>query len=127
MIITSWQASRKHTAYSLVINPENIQAAAIYGSESNYGIGLQGNQINFNITSQEMINALVLSVDFADALDCSDLGSAIDAYLYLKFKDNSIEVYNLFDGWSHLCKVGFYGECFFISEPGQPLFEAHVQ
>lgn len=124
-VITFFFALR--LAHSLVIEPENVQSTAIYGWESNYGVDLQRHEINFNITSRETINTLITSVEFSTVRDCSVLGGEIDAYLYIKFIDTSIEVYSILDTWSHLCKPGIYEECYYISVDGQLLFESLMQ
>jgi hypothetical protein len=53
--------------------------------------------------------------------------SLTDAYVYIKFKDGSIEVYDLFGLWSHISKVGLQGSCYFVSVSGQTLFENNAQ
>lgn len=111
----------------LTINSQNVQSMAIYGSSSGFGIGLQPNQIVFNITDPSLISNLISSIEFSVERDCSAMGSITEAYVYIKFKDGSQEVYDLFALWSHISKVGLQGSCYFVSEGGQTLFENNAQ
>jgi len=114
-------------AYCLMIDSQNVQAMAIYGETSGFGIGLQPNQIVFNVTNASLIASLISSVEFSVERDCSGMLSLTDAYVYIKFKDGSIEVYDLFGLWSHISKVGLQGSCYFVSVSGQTLFENNAQ
>jgi len=111
----------------LTIYSQNIQSMAIYGEASGFGIGLQPNQIVFNVTDPSLISNLISSIEFSVERDCSALGAKTNAYVYIKFKDGSIEVYDLFGLWSHISKVGLQGSCYFVSESGQTLFENNAQ
>ena len=110
----------------LTINPQQVQALAIYGEASNFGEELPLNQINFNITDPALIASLINSIEFTTERDCSQHGSVTQAYVYVKYVNGCIEVYELLALWSHFCKAGFWGSCYFVSESGQLLFEAHA-
>lgn len=114
-------------ASCLSINSQDVQAMAIYGRTSGFGIGLQPNQIVFNLTDPSLIANLISSIEFSLERDCSSLASRTDAYVYIKFKNGCIEVYELLGLWSHFCKLGFWGCCYFVSEGGQTLFENNAQ
>ena len=114
-------------ASCLSINSQDVQAIAIYGGTSGFGIGLQPNQIVFNVTDPSLIASLISSIEFSVERDCSSLGSETDAYVYIKFKNGCTEVYETFGLWSHFSKMGFWGSCYFVSEAGQALFENNAQ
>ena len=116
-----------NNAYCLMIESQNVQAMAIYGETSGFGIGLQPNQIVFNVTDPSLIASLISSIEFSVERDCLGMGSLTDAYVYIKFKDGSMEVYDLFGLWSHISKVGLWASCYFVSEEGQTLFENNAQ
>jgi hypothetical protein len=113
-------------ATALILIPQNIQAMAVYGPNSNYGIGLASN-INFNITDPVVISNLISSIEFSVERDCSTIAGISGAYVYIKFKNGVIDVYDLLDVFSHFSKVGINGSCYFISETGQAWFEGYAQ
>ena len=45
----------------LMIDSQNVQSMAIYGRASGFGIGLQPNQIAFNVTDASLIASLISS------------------------------------------------------------------
>jgi len=113
--------------YSLMIDAQNVQAIAIYGESSDFGEGLSPNQLIFNVTNPIVVEEMILSIEFSTERDCLNIGARTDAHVYIKFNDDSIEVYDLFGSWSHLSKVGMRGSCYYISEQGRILFETNVQ
>jgi hypothetical protein len=112
---------------NLSIDPQQVQAIAIYGEVSNFGTDLPLNQLNFSITDPSLIASLIASIEFTTERDCSEHGSVTQAYVYVKYVNGCVEVYELFALWSHFCKVGFWGSCYFVTESGQLSFEAHAQ
>ena len=113
--------------HGLMIESSNVQGIAIYGQSSNFGEGLKPNQLIFNVTNSSTISSMISSIEFSEERDCSTLGARTNAYVYIKFNDNSIEVYDLFGMYSHLSKVGLRGSCHYVSEQGQSLFENNAQ
>ena len=106
------------------IQSSNIQSMAIYkytGEISDPGA------LNFNILSPSSIDSLISSIDFSIPRDGSDLLSMPNACIYIKFKDNSITVFELFDVWMHICRLGHMGRCYSVSQTGRNLFEIHSQ
>jgi len=113
--------------FAQTIEPSNIQAMAIYKISSEANEVLSPNQINFNIISSLVIESLISSIDFSTPRDGSDLLSLPNAFVYIRFKDNSISVFELFDVWEHCCKHGHPGRCYRVSQDGSKLFEAYAQ
>ena len=113
--------------YALSINPQNVQALAIYGGQSNFGTGLQPNAVSFTITDPVLINDLLSGINFSEELYCETMLARKNATVYLKFKDGSVEFYDLFGSWSHFSKDSFRASCYFISETAQVLFEANAK
>lgn len=70
-------------ADGLTINPQNVQAMAIYGEASGFGVGLQTNQIVFNVTDSSLISTMISAIEFSVERDCSSLGSKTNAYVYI--------------------------------------------
>ena len=114
-------------ANGLMIDPKNVQEIAIYGQASGFGEGLKPNQLIFNVTDSSTVSSMIASIEFSEERNCSTLGARTNAYVYIKFNDNSIEVYDLFGMYSHLSKVGLRGSCHYVSEQGQSLFENNAQ
>lgn len=115
------------SVHGFTIDPQNIQAIAIYGKVSGFGKGLQPNQIAFKVADPSVIGSMISSIEFSVERDCSTLGARTNAYIYIKFSDNSVEVYDLFNMWSHISKMGLRGSCYFVSEEGQTLFQTNAQ
>jgi len=114
-------------AAAQTINSANVQAIAIYRT----GSGLQGiltpDKVNFNITQSSLIDSLVSAIDFSVARDASDLLPLPNGYLYIKYKDNSVGVFQLFSVWGLLCKPRNPGRSYYISLSARMRFQAHAQ
>jgi hypothetical protein len=114
-------------ARAMNISASNVQAIAIYGRSSNFGIGLTPAQLQYNIAAPADISTLLSAIDFSTVRDCIGLLSQTNAYVYIKYKDGATEIYDLFGTWDHFSKVGLRGSCFFVSPAGQALFENYAQ
>jgi hypothetical protein len=114
-------------AIAMNISPTNVQAIAVYGESSNFGIGLTPAQLQYNITTPADISTLLSPIEFSTVRDCSAMGSRTNAYVYIKYKDGATETYDLFGTWSHISKAGLRGICLFVSQAGQVLFENYAQ
>lgn len=114
-------------AIAMNISASNVQAIAVYGKSSNFGIGLTPAQLQYNITAPADISFLLSTIEFSTVRDCIGLPSQTNAYVYIKYKDDSIETYDLLGTWDHISKVGLRGICFFVSPSGQALFENYAQ
>ncbi len=113
--------------YGITLDPQNVKEIAIYTSLPGVVRYLEPDQINFNITDPLVITSMVSSVEFSTERNCSDIGALADGIVYVKFKNDSIEVYDLFGRWSHLSKIGMWGSCHYVSEQGRALFETNAQ
>ena len=111
----------------LMIDPQNVQAIAIYKLPSNLVIDIQPNEIVFNVNDSHTINSLITSISFSLERDCSEMGALADAVVFFKFTDNTIAAYTLFGAWSHFSKGGLRGSCYFVSEEGRILFRNNAQ
>ena len=111
------------------ISASNVQAIAVYGESSNFGIGLLNTPggIQYNITASADISNLLSSIEFSTVRDCNAMGARTSAYVYIKYKDGTTETYDLFCAWDSISKVGLRGICFFVSPAGQALFENYAQ
>jgi len=105
----------------------NIKEIAIYGGSSNYGKSLYPGSLVFNVTSSTTISNIVSSIEFSTERDCSAMGAICNARVYIKYNDNTIEIYDLFGSNSHISKLGIQGSCYHISASGQSLFESNTQ
>lgn len=119
-------------SYSTVVNgftlnASNIQEMAIYKMTPGTAHYFEPSKIVFNVTSSSVISNLISSIDFSVERDCSEVGSLPAAFVYLKFKDSNIDLYELFSGWSHISKTGLRGNCYYISEQGRTLFQSNAQ
>jgi len=112
---------------ALMINATNIKEIAIYGSSSGFGKSLYPATLVFNVTNSSTISSMISSIEFSTERDCSTLGAASNAYVYIKYSDNTIELYELFGMYSHISKVGVRGSCYYISASGQTSFESNTQ
>jgi len=109
------------------IESSNVKEMAVYKLNSDENQILSPDNINFNIKLPSMVDSLISSIDFSAPLDGSDLLTLINAYVYIKFVDNSVSVFELSDVWRHICKWGHPGRCYRISQNGANLFEAYAQ
>jgi hypothetical protein len=116
-----------NNASAQTIKSSDVQAIAIYKSVAEGYGSLAPGSVNFNVTQPTLIDSLISAIDFSVPRDASDLLSLPNAYVYVKFKDNSVGVYELFDVWAHMCKRRNPGRSYYISQNGRKLFEAHAQ
>ncbi len=114
-------------AYGFTIDAKNVKEIALYGQASDFGKGLESDQLLFNVTDPATISDMIASIQFSDELDCSGLGSLANAYVYIKYNDSSIEIYDVLGLYSHVSKVGMRGSCYYIAEQGRSLFENNTQ
>lgn len=114
-------------AVALNISAPNVQAIAVYGRFSNFGIGLTPAQLQYNITAPADISSLLSTIEFSTVRDCIGLASQTNAYVYIKYIDGATETYDLLGTWDHISKVGLRGICLFVSPAGQALFENYAQ
>ena len=113
--------------YGLIINSSDVKEIAIYGLTSYLGTDLQPNQLVFNVTSPTTISDMIASIEFSIERDCATLVSSSNVFLYIKFNDGSIEIYDVFGMWSHMSKAGMRGSCYYIPQQGRTLFEYNAQ
>ena len=119
------QGERSH---GLTINPQNVQAMAIYGTASGVvQTGLTPAQIVFNVTSPSVIASLISAIEFSVERDCSAMGALIDAVVYVRFNDGAIEIYELFSTWYHFSKLGFRQSCYYVAPSAHSLFQSNAQ
>jgi len=111
----------------LVGPPTPILTMAIYEATADTSDELPPDQVNFDITDPALIGPLITSIDFSEDLDCSRIKAKNNAYVYIKFQDNSVEVYHILMLWSHFCEKDLRDICFYISESGQELFQQYAQ
>lgn len=114
-------------AYGFTIDAKNVKEIALYGQASDFGKGLEPDQLVFNVKDLATISDMIASIEFSEELDCSGLGSLANAYVYIKYNDSSIEIYDFFGLYSHVSKVGMRGSCYYIAEQGRSLFENNTQ
>lgn len=114
-------------AYGFNIDAKNVKEIALYGQASDFGKGLEPDQLVFNVKDLATISDMIASIEFSEELDCSGLGSLANAYVYIKYNDSSIEIYDFFGLYSHVSKVGMRGSCYYIAEQGRSLFENNTQ
>ncbi len=123
----SFFMSQSRYVYALMIKTSDVKEIAIYGRDSYYGKNLQSDQLVFNITSPTTIGDMIASIEFSVERYCATLGSSSNAFLYIKYNDGSIEIYDVFGLWSHISKAGMRGSCYYISQEGRTLFESNAQ
>ena len=114
-------------AYAFTIDAKNVKEIALYGQASDFGKGLEPDQLVFNVTDPATISDMIAAIQFSEELDCSGLGSHANAYVYIKYNDSSIEIYDFFGLYSHVSKLGMRGSCYYITEQGRSLFENNTQ
>jgi hypothetical protein len=110
-----------------MINAADIKEIAVYGWDSYYGKDPPPDQLVFNITNPTTISDMIASIEFSVERSCATLGSSSNAFLYIKYNDGSIEMYDVFGMWSHMSKAGMRGSCYYISQQGRTLFETNAQ
>ena len=114
-------------SYALMIDATKIKEISIYGHSSGYGESLYPGSLVFNVTSTSTISSMISSIEFSTERDCTTLGAASNARMYIKYTDNTIEIYDLFGMYSHISKLRTRGSCYYISASGQTLFESNTQ
>ena len=119
--------SQRGYVYALMINAQDIKEIAIYGQSSDYGWNLHPDKLVFNVTNPTTIGNMIASIEFSVERNCATLGSSSNAFLYIKYNDGSIEIYDVFGMWSHMSKAGMRGSCYYISQQGRSLFESNAQ
>jgi len=102
-----------------MIDATKIKEIAIYGHAAGFGTSLYPGSIVFNVTSSATISSMISSIEFSTERDCSTLGAASNARMYIKYTDNTIEIYDLFGTYSHISKLRTRGSCYYISASGQ--------
>ena len=113
--------------HGFTIDPLNVKAIAIYGKASGFGKDVQPDSLLFTVTDSSLISSLISSIESAVDRDCSGLGAQLNAWVFIKYNDDTIEVWELFDMWSHISKVGLWGTCYYVSQEGRTLFADNVQ
>ena len=116
-----------NNASAQTIESSKVQSIAIYKSGSQSFGNLPPGNVNFDVTQPSLIDSLISAIDFSVPRDASDLLSLPTAFVYIKFKDNSVGVYELFDVWAHICKRRSPGRSYYVSQKGRKCFEAHAQ
>lgn len=114
-------------AAGMYINPDRVQEIAIYQAPFSAPVDTPPSQIDFNLAEPSVIEEAIASIDFSVERTCSDLSSLIDGVVYIRFDDDSVEVYELLALWSHFSKFGTRGSCFWVADRGQELLRAHAQ
>ena len=114
-------------AYGLMIHATDVMEIAIYGRTSFFGKDLQPNQLVFNVSNPTTISDMIASIEFLVERNCATLGSSSNAFIYIKYNDGSIEIYDVFGMWSHVSKAGMRGSCYYITQQGRTLFESNAQ
>ena len=113
--------------HGLMINANDVNEIAIYGRTSYFGKDLQPNQLVFNVSNPTTISDMIASIEFLVERNCATLGSSSNAFIYIKYNDGSIEIYDVFGMWSHVSKAGMRGSCYYITQQGRTLFESNAQ
>ena len=70
---------------------------------------------------------MIASIEFSVERNCATLGSSSNVFLYIKYNDGAIEIYDVFGMWSHMSKAGMRGSCYYIAQQGRTLFESNAQ
>jgi hypothetical protein len=123
----SFIVCQQGNVHALMINTADVKEIAIYGWGSYYGKDLPPDPLVFNVTNPTTISDMIASIEFSVERNCATLGSSSNAFLYIKYNDGSIEIYDVFGMWSHMSKAGMRGSCYYISEQGRTLFESNTQ
>ncbi len=114
-------------AAAQAIKSSSVQALAIYRTDSGTQMTLPPGTVNFNITQPSLIDSLISAIDFSVARDASDLLSMPNGCLYIRYKDNSVGVFQLFGVWRLMCKPRNPDRSYYISSSGRTIFQAHAQ
>ena len=109
------------------INPQNVQAMAIYLWRPDFEINQPPELISFNVIDLAEIASIVSSIDFSVERDCSKRGALPEGIVYFRFTDGTIEPYVVFGKWSHISQVGIWGSCYAVVGQGKALLRNHAQ
>ncbi len=110
-----------------VPNPAAIEKVAIYEAIQDASDELPDEEVNYNITDKDLINALFSDIESDTLRDCSLMEARNSAYVYVKLYNGSRQVYHLFLMYSHFSGKNDRGNCFYVNPTAQALFESNAQ
>jgi hypothetical protein len=108
------------------LSSANVAALAVYVAQDNSN-DKPDSMVIYNITLPSLIDAILSGIEFDVQRDCSDLDAKNNSFLYVKLKDGSRKVYDLFLLNSHAAIRGRRDFCFAISAEAQVQIVANAQ
>jgi len=105
---------------------QNVDAIAIYEFASPYG-GLSPEDINFNITEPQVIDAIMAGIDFGDVLDGHALGTRPEAFIYFRDSNGNVEEGRIVCVWFRLLIRDEWRSLFCIEESSSEIMKQYIQ
>jgi len=110
-----------------VANPDSVVAMAIYRATVDTRDDWPDSMVSYNVTDRDTINAMLTGIEGDTLRDCSDFKADDDAYIYIKYSNQTRRVYHLFLRWTHFSFAGHRENCYYVEPASQELFQRHAQ
>jgi hypothetical protein len=108
------------------LRPDDIEALAVYEAGPSTSDDMPTARLDFDVTDRALIGQILDGIDLATPLDGSDQEADNTTYLYARFQDGRIGVYDVFSADSRLAARGARETCFSVSPAARKLLEEHA-
>lgn len=112
---------------TMEIQTKSILKMAIYGPGLNEARNLRPDQINYNITSPELLRTIIQGIDFKRERNCSEIGSLLNAIIYIQFLNGNVARYQFSNNWSNFSSYGISSCCYQVSFQVQDILKDNAQ
>ena len=113
--------------HAMEIQAMRILKMAVYGPGLNVGRNLGPDQINYNISSRELLRAIIQGIDFKREHNCSEVGSLMNAIIYIQFVDGNVARYQLINNWSNFSAYGTTSCCYQVNSQVRSILKDYAQ
>ena len=115
------------TAAAQVPNPDYVQAVAIYRVDVGVSDDLPDVQVNYNVTDPAVIAGLFAGIESDTMRDCELLETINSAIVYVKYDDDTREVFWFFLEDTYFSHKGARGRCYYVNPPTRDIVETYAQ
>lgn len=112
---------------TMEIQTKSILKMAIYGPGLNEARNIRPDQINYNVSSPELLRTIIQGIDFKRERNCSEIGSLLNAIIYIQFLNGNVVRYQLNNNWSNFSAYGISSCCYQVSSQIQDIIQDNAQ
>lgn len=105
---------------------KSTKAIAIYDTRTGKN-NLKPEEINYTITDEKKVDELLNEVDFNSYLDGTNIGSAPNAFMYVRDENGNVTMYTVLVAWQYLLSGDKWNDLTPISKKGSELIRKNVQ